>query len=363
MFSAAELVSPAPELTAEEMERYSRHLLLTEVGVLGQRRLKNAKVLVIGAGGLGSPVISYLAAAGVGRIAIVDDDAVDVSNLQRQVLHSTGSVGAPKVSSAAAAVAALNPLVDVEPLELRLDASNALELFGRFDLVLDGSDNFATRYLVSDACEILAKPLVWGSILRFDGQVSVFWAGNGPTYRDIFPEPPAAETVPACSEAGVFGMLCGVIGSVMAAEAVKLITGVGKPLLGRLQIHDALAGSWRTIAVAADPEREPVTGLIDYAEFCGVAAPAPVAVELASLPAGSFALIDVRSPSETVLGTVPGAILLPKAELDAGNFGALPAGTDLVLFCRTGLRSAAAALALRAAGFDRAFSVAGGLEP
>lgn len=363
MFSAADLVTPGPELTAEEMERYSRHLLLTEVGVLGQRRLKNASVLVIGAGGLGSPVISYLAAAGVGRMAIVDDDTVDVSNLQRQVLHRCESVGLSKVSSAAAAVAKLNPLVSVEELDTRLDASNALALFERFDLVLDGSDNFATRYLVSDVCEILAKPLVWGSILRFDGQVSVFWAGRGPTYRDIFPEPPAADSVPACSEAGVFGMLCGAIGSVMAAEAVKLITGIGKPLLGRLQIYDALEGSWQTIAVAPDPERDPVAELIDYAEFCGVTTPASVAVPLASLTVGSFALIDVRSPSETALGTVPGALLVPKTDLDAGDFSALPAGVDLLLFCRTGLRSAAAALALRAAGFERAFSVAGGLEP
>lgn len=363
MFSACDLVTPGPELTAEELERYSRHLLLPEVGVLGQRKLKNARVLVIGAGGLGSPVISYLAAAGVGRIAVIDDDTVDVSNLQRQVLHRTASVGSSKVASAAAAVAELNPLVAVEQVAARLDSTNALALFERFDLVLDGSDNFATRYLVSDACEILAKPLVWGSILRFDGQVSVFWAGHGPTYRDVFPEPPAADSVPACSEAGVFGMLCGVIGSVMAAEAIKLITGVGRPLLGRLQVHDALEGSWRTISVAPDPERAAVTELIDYEEFCGVSAPAKVAVPWRSLPAGSFVLVDVRSASETVLGTVPGAIRVPKANLDAGDFSALPDGVDLLLFCRTGLRSAAAALALRAAGFDRVFSVAGGLEP
>lgn len=366
MFSAFELVVPGPELSAEEIQRYSRHLLLPEVGVEGQRRLKNARVLVIGAGGLGSPVISYLAAAGVGRLGVIDDDVVDVSNLQRQVLHSTASVGSAKVTSAVAAVAALNPLVSVQPLEQRLTAANALEIFGQFDLIIDGSDNFATRYLVSDTCEMLRKPLVWGSILRFDGQVSVFWAGRGPTYRDIFPEPPPADAVPSCSEAGVFGMLCGVIGSMMAAEAIKLITGAGTPLIGRMQIFEALEGSWRTIRLAPDPERAAVTELIDYEEFCGVPIADAVAISADSLDSwqpGSFQLIDVRSPSETVLGTVPGALLVPKAELDDGDFSALPQDVDLVLFCRTGLRSAAAALALRSAGFSRVFSVAGGLQP
>lgn len=355
------LVAPGPELSAEELQRYSRHLLLPEVAVLGQRRLKNSRVLVIGAGGLGSPVISYLAAAGIGVIGVIDDDVVDVSNLQRQVLHGNSSVGQPKVNSAVAAVAELNPLVTVLPIQERLSSANALELFKDYDLVLDGSDNFATRYLVSDACEILAKPLVWGSILRFDGQVSVFWAGHGPSYRDVFPEPPPADAVPSCSEAGVFGLLCGVIGSVMAGEAVKLLTGIGAPLLGRLQVYDALDSSWRTVRVSADPERSPVTELIDYEEFCGVPLPETVAIPWAAVSAAQQ-LVDVRSPNETALGSVPGAILLPKSLLDAKDYSLLPRDVGLVLFCRTGLRSAAAALALRAAGFERVWSVAGGLD-
>lgn len=359
------LVQPDAELTDLEMHRYSRHLLLPEVGVLGQRKLKNAKVLLIGAGGLGSPAIAYLAAAGVGTIGIIDDDVVDVSNLQRQVLHSTSALGQAKVDSAAEQVAALNPLVSVQSYQSRLTAQNALQIFAEYDLVLDGSDNFATRYLVSDACEILAKPLVWGSILRFDGQVSVFWAGQGPTYRDIFPEPPAPDSVPSCSEAGVFGMLCGVIGSVMAGEAIKLITGAGTSLLGKLQIFDQLESSWRTITVRPDPQRAAVTELIDYDEFCGVSMPEPVAIRLADLAPNSYQMIDVRTPAETALAVLPGAILLPKTLLDSGDYSLLPErpdGVALVLFCRTGLRSAVAALALRQAGFHSVFSVAGGLE-
>ncbi|AJT41537.1 molybdopterin-synthase adenylyltransferase MoeB [Psychromicrobium lacuslunae] len=359
-FALSPLVAPGPELSAEELQRYSRHLLLPEVAVLGQRRLKNSRVLVIGAGGLGSPVISYLAAAGVGIIGVIDDDVVDVSNLQRQVLHKNSSVGQPKVSSAVAAVAELNPLVTVQAIQERLSSANALDLLGQYDLVLDGSDNFATRYLVSDACEILAKPLVWGSILRFDGQVSVFWSGQGPSYRDVFPEPPPADAVPSCSEAGVFGLLCGVIGSVMAGEAVKLLTGIGEPLLGRLQVYDALDSSWRTVRVSADPERSPVTELIDYQEFCGVQPAASVAIPWSAVTP-TQQLIDVRSANETALGSLPGAIVIPKAVLDAKDYSLLPEDTELVLFCRTGLRSAAAALALRAAGFERVWSVAGGL--
>lgn len=271
-------------------------------------------------------------------------------------------MGAAKVDSAAGAVRDLNPLVSFEAIEDRLTSSNALELFSRFDLVIDGSDNFATRYLVSDACEILRKPLVWGSILRFDGQVSLFWAGHGPSYRDVFPEPPPADAVPSCSEAGVFGMLCGVIGSAMAGEAIKLITGVGSLLLGRLQVYDALESSWRTVRVSPDPERQPVTSLIDYQEFCGIQPPASVAIDASSLAPG-FQWIDVRSPSETALGTMPRAILLPKAQIDAGEYSSLPRDVDLLLFCRTGMRSAAAVLALRAAGFERVWSVAGGVDP
>ena len=253
------LVEPAAELTADEVARYSRHLLLPELGREGQRRLKNAAVLVIGAGGLGSPALLYLAAAGVGTIGIVDDDVVAESNLQRQVIHGHSDLGRSKVDSAAEAIAELNPQVNVVRQPVRLDSSNALELLGGYDLVLDGTDNFATRYLVDDACALLGIPLVWGSILRFDGQVSVSWAAPRPdedgvapepvTYRDLHPSPPPAGTVPSCAEGGVLGVVCAAIGSVMATEAVKLICGIGDPLLGRLLIFDALAMTWRTIRV------------------------------------------------------------------------------------------------------------------
>ena len=248
------LVEPADGLSPAEVERYSRHLIIPEIGSLGQRRLKNAKVLVIGAGGLGSPALLYLAAAGVGTLGIVDDDDVDLSNLQRQVIHGVADVGRPKIESARDAIAALNPLVDVRLHNVRLDASNALDLFAGYDLILDGADNFATRYLVNDAAAILGKPYVWGSIFRFDGQVSVFWEQHGPTYRDLYPEAPPAGSVPSCGEGGVFGMLCAAVGSLMVTEAVKLITGVGRSLLGRVALFDALGGSWREIKVSRDPE-------------------------------------------------------------------------------------------------------------
>ena len=247
------LVEPADGLSTEEVERYSRHLIIPEIGAIGQRRLKNAKVLVIGAGGLGSPALLYLAAAGVGTLGIVDDDTVDLSNLQRQVIHGVADVGRPKIESARDAIAALNPLVDVRLHNVRLDASNALELFAGYDLILDGADNFATRYLVNDAAAILGKPYVWGSIFRFDGQVSVFWEQHGPTYRDLYPEAPPAGSVPSCGEGGVFGMLCAAVGSLMVTEAVKLITGVGRSLLGRVALFDALGGTWREIKVTRDP--------------------------------------------------------------------------------------------------------------
>ncbi len=267
------LVDPGPELTRTEIERYSRHLIIPEIGVEGQRRLKNARVLVIGAGGLGSPALLYLAAAGVGTIGIVDDDDVDLSNLQRQVIHSVPDVGRSKLESARDSIAALNPLVTVVLHPVRLDSTNALEIFADYDLILDGADNFATRYLVNDAAALQGKPYVWGSILRFDGQVSVFWEEFGPSYRDLYPEPPAAGTVPSCAEGGVFGMLCAAVGSMMVIEAVKLITGVGRTLLGRLLIFDALGSSWREIGISKDPEGSPVTQLLDYADFCGVQGP------------------------------------------------------------------------------------------
>src|SRR3954451_21529069 len=265
------LVEPAGSLTPEEVQRYSRHLIIPEVGMAGQLRLKNARVLVIGAGGLGSPALLYLAAAGVGTLGIVDDDVVEASNLQRQVIHGVSDVGRMKAESARSSIRELNPGVDVVLHQVRLDASNALEIFAGYDLILDGTDNFATRYLVNDAAALLGKPYVWGSILRFDGQVSVFWDAHGPNYRDLYPQAPPPGSVPSCAEGGVLGVLCAQIGSVMANEAVKLITGIGQTLLGRVLIFNALQMSWRELKVRKDPDAEPITRLVDYEAFCGVA--------------------------------------------------------------------------------------------
>ena len=298
------LVEPAPALSREEVARYARHLLIPEVGLLGQRRLKAARVLVVGAGGLGSPALLYLAAAGVGTIGVVDDDVVETSNLQRQVVHGVGDVGRAKTASAADTLAEVNPLVTVVRHDLRLDSGNALELIGGYDLVLDGTDNFATRYLVNDACVLLGKPHVWGSIYRFDGQVSVWWAEHGPCYRCVFPEPPPPGMVPSCAEGGVLGVLCAAIGSVQATETIKLLTGVGEPLVGRLMVHDALRQSWDTLTVRKDPDcavcgtSPTVTELVDYEVFCGVAegaaaVPTVTATELAAALAGDGG--DARS--------------------------------------------------------------------
>src|SRR4051794_12046309 len=274
--SLAPLVEPAADLTTEEVRRYARHLLVPDVRAVGQRRLKNARVLVVGAGGLGSPALLYLAAAGVGTIGIVDPDVVEESNLQRQVVHAARDVGRLKVESARERVAEVNPLVEVRTHAVRLDSANALEVLSGYDLVVDGSDNFPTRYLVNDACVLLGIPCVWGSVYRFDGQASVWFAGHGPCYRCIFPEPPPPGLVPSCAEGGVLGVLCAAIGSLQASEVVKLLTGAGTPLVGRLMVHDALRATWREIRVEADPRcavcgTEPtVTELIDYDGFCGI---------------------------------------------------------------------------------------------
>lgn len=376
------LVEPADALSVEEMQRYSRHLILPDVGVVGQRRLKNARVLVVGAGGLGSPALLYLAAAGVGTIGVVDADVVDASNLQRQVVHGEADVGRPKVDSAADRVAQVNPHVVVRRHPVHLTADNALEILRDYDLVLDGTDNFPTRYLVNDACTILGIPEVWGSIFRFDGQVAVFWAGRGPTYRDLFPEPPPPGAVPSCAEGGVLGVLCASIGSVMATEAVKLVCGIGDPLLGRLLVLDALAMTWRTVTVRPDPDRAPVTRLVDYDAFCGVApappGPDPVAAAtidvhalrdlLAARERGEtdFVLVDVREPYEREIVTIPGAVGVPKADvLDAAAAGRwtgpLAPGRRLVLHCKSGGRSAEALAALLAAGRGDAVHVGGGV--
>ncbi|KPN22084.1 molybdopterin-synthase adenylyltransferase MoeB [Arthrobacter sp. Edens01] len=367
------LTEPATELDREEKERYSRHLILPGFGAEAQLRLKNARVLVIGAGGLGSPALLYLAAAGVGTLGIVDDDTVDTSNLQRQVIHSMNDVGASKARSARDSVLALNPLVNVQLHEVRLDAGNALEIFSGYDLILDGTDNFATRYLVNDAAEILGKPYVWGSILRFDGQVSVFWGKHGPTYRDLYPEPPAPGSVPSCAEGGVLGVLCAQIGSVMVNEAIKLITGTGRPLLGRLLVFNAADMTWREVGLQRDPDRGAVSELTDYEAFCGLGAvpdtqqvPGISVTELAGLLAGraagelDFDLLDVREPGEYQIVNIDGARLVPRARILAGE--ELPeAGRTVYVYCKSGGRSAEVTSFLRAAGYGSAFNVEGGI--
>ena len=376
MTALAPLVEAGTELTTAELERYSRHVIIPEIGVIGQRRLKNARVLVVGAGGLGAPVLLYLAAAGVGTLGIIDDDIVDLSNLQRQIIHGVADVGFSKLESAGAAVAELNPLVSVRLHPVRLDSTNALAIFADYDLIVDGSDNFATRYLVSDAAALLAKPCVWGSIYRFDGQVSVFWAKHGPTYRDLYPEAPPAGSVPTCGEGGVFGMLCGVIGSMMVAESVKLITGVGRTLLGRLALFTALEGSWREIAVTPDDAAAPITELIDYELFCGTsatpdgeAAADRISVrELSSMlqererGERDFDLIDVREPGEYDIVRIPGARLVPQGSILSGE--ALPTlaqDRDIVLHCKSGPRSADMLTELRRLGYSRVKRVEGGI--
>jgi molybdopterin/thiamine biosynthesis adenylyltransferase/rhodanese-related sulfurtransferase len=372
------LVEPGPPLVRAEVERYARHLILPDIGPLGQRRLAAAKVLVVGAGGLGSPALLYLAAAGVGTIGVVDADVVDVTNLQRQVVHTDADVGRLKVDSAREAILAANPNVQVRQHPVRLTADNALEIVGDYDLVLDGADNFPTRYLVDDACALLGTPDVWGSILAFDGQVGVFWAPHGPTYRELFPAPPAPGTVADCASGGVLGALCATVGSVMATEAVKLICGIGEPLVGRLLVVDALGAAWRTIAVRPPAERAPVTGLIDYEAFCGIepgsAGDADGEIDvhaLADLLAArergeaDFVLVDVREPYERDLVGVPGAVGVPLRRIEAEPDAALSEqgadGRRVVLLCKTGARSARALAAVRAAGRSDAVHVAGGV--
>lgn len=371
------LVEPAAELTREEVARYSRHLIIPEIGVNGQKRLKNAAVLVIGAGGLGAPALLYLAAAGVGTIGIIDFDMVDESNLQRQVIHGVSDVGRPKTQSARDSIAQINPLVSVRLHELRLTPDNAVDLFSQYDLILDGTDNFATRYLVNDAAVLAHKPYVWGSIYRFEGQASVFWedapGGFGLNYRDLYPEPPPPGMVPSCAEGGVLGILCASLGSVMGTEAVKLITGIGEPLLGRLLVYDALEMSYRTIGIRKDPSTPKITELIDYEAFCGV-----VSEEATDAVAGStitprelgelldsgqkLALIDVREPVEWDINHIDGAELIPQSSINSGEgLSRLPQDRMSVLYCKTGVRSAEALAALKKAGFANAVHLQGGI--
>jgi adenylyltransferase/sulfurtransferase len=367
------LVEPAESLTRDEVMRYSRHLIVPDVASVGQRRLKNAKVLCVGAGGLGSPVLMYLAAAGVGTLGIVEFDVVDESNLQRQIIHGQSDVGRSKAESARDSVLEINPYVTVNLHTDRLDSSNVLDLFRQYDLVVDGTDNFATRYLVNDACVILGMPYVWGSIYRFEGQASVFWDSHGPQYRDLYPEPPPPGMVPSCAEGGVLGVLCASIGSVMATEAVKLVTGIGETLLGRLMVYDALDMTYRTIKIRKDPATQPVTELIDYEAFCGALSDEAIAAatdstitanELKKLldDDADIDLIDVREPAEWEIVSIPGARLVPKGEWVSGEaLATLKPGKRPVFYCKTGVRSAEVLAIAKQAGFTDAVHEQGGV--
>jgi molybdopterin/thiamine biosynthesis adenylyltransferase/rhodanese-related sulfurtransferase len=369
----------APPLTSEEQERYHRHLILPELGDIGQRRLKSARVLLIGAGGLGAPVALYLAAAGVGHLGIVDADAVELSNLQRQVIHDTHEVARAKVASAEKRIHALNPHVDVATYETRLTSSNAMELLAGYDVIVDGSDNFATRYLVNDACVLLRKPNVYGSVLRFEGQASVFSYGEGPCYRCLFREPPPPELVQNCAESGVLGVVPGLIGVVQAAETIKVITGIGETLAGRLLLLDALRMRFHTIDLERDPDcvacgRGEITSLIDYEAFCGVTrngsddgphaagediTPAELAARLARGDAP--VLLDVREPHEWAIARLPDARLGPLHHLP-GVLDTLDRAEELIVYCHHGVRSAAAADWLREQGFERVRNHVGGID-
>ncbi|MFC8380604.1 adenylyltransferase/sulfurtransferase MoeZ [Nocardia sp. NPDC056952] len=370
------LVEPAAELTKDEIARYSRHLIIPDLGVDGQKRLKNAKVLVIGAGGLGSPALLYLAAAGVGTLGIVEFDEVDASNLQRQIIHGESDIGRPKADSARDSILEINSGIDVRLHKIRLEPENAVELFAEYDLIVDGTDNFATRYLVNDAAVLAGKPYVWGSIYRFEGQVSVFWEdapdGRGINYRDLYPEAPPPGMVPSCAEGGVLGVLCASIGSVMVTEAIKLITGIGETLLGRLMVYDALDMNYRTIKLRRDPQREPITELIDYDAFCGVVSEEGTAAAAGStitaaelkdlLDADKVELIDVREPVEWDIVHIAGATLIPKDRILSGEaLSELPQNKPIVLHCKTGIRSAEALAALKRAGFADATHLQGGV--
>ncbi len=373
------LVEPAADLSVDEVKRYSRHLIIPDVGMAGQKRLKNAKVLVVGAGGLGSPALLYLAAAGVGTLGIVDFDTVDESNLQRQIIHGVSDVGKSKAESARESIAEVNPYVNVILHKVRLESDNVMEIFEPYDLIIDGTDNFATRYLVNDACVLLHKPYVWGSIYRFDGQASVFWADYGPCYRCLYPEPPPPGMVPSCAEGGVLGVLCASIGSIQVNEAIKLITGIGEPLSGRLMIYDALEMSYKTVKINKDPEcavcgKNPtVTELIDYEAFCGaVSEEAEAAVVGSTISAKDLKgmldrgedvfVVDVREPNEFEIVSIPGATLIPKGEfLNGSALERMPQDKQIVLHCKSGARSAEVLAVLKAAGFSDAVHVGGGV--
>jgi molybdopterin/thiamine biosynthesis adenylyltransferase/rhodanese-related sulfurtransferase len=366
-----------PELGSSEILRYSRHLILPQVGMEGQRKLKAARVLLVGTGGLGSPLALYLAAAGVGTLGVVDFDVVDETNLQRQVIHGTRDVGRPKIDSAADRIADLNPHVRVIRHDTRLTSRNALEIMAGYDVVVDGTDNFPTRYLVNDACVLLGKPNVYGSIFRFEGQLSVFWAKEGPCYRCLFREPPPPGLVPSCAEGGVLGVLPGIIGTLQALETVKLILGVGDGMIGRFLLFDALGLKWRELKLKKDPacpvcgENPTVTELIDYEHFCGVEpAPDPAAIPSITpadlhrrlVAGGAPVIVDVREPNEWDIVNLEehGARLIPLAQV-AARAGELDAGAEIVVHCKSGGRGARAVQQLRELGFRDVWNLAGGI--
>jgi molybdopterin/thiamine biosynthesis adenylyltransferase/rhodanese-related sulfurtransferase len=374
------LVAPGRPLTVDEVRRYSRHLIIPDVAMAGQQRLMNAKVLCVGAGGLGSPALMYLAAAGVGTLGIVEFDTVDESNLQRQIIHGQSDIGKSKAQSAKEKVSEINPYVNVILHETRLDVSNVMEIFSQYDLIVDGTDNFATRYLVNDACVLLKKPYVWGSIYRFDGQASVFWAEYGPCYRCLYPEPPPPGMVPSCAEGGVLGVLCASIGSIQVTEAIKLLTGIGEPLVGSLMVYDALEMSYRKVKIRKDPNcpicsKTPTqTELLpDYEAFCGVLSDAATdAVAGSTITVQelknkmdhheNFYLIDVREPSEFEIVRIPGSHLIPKQGfLDGSALANLPQDKPIILHCKSGVRSAECLAVLKGAGFADAAHVFGGV--
>ncbi|HET6166621.1 MAG TPA: adenylyltransferase/sulfurtransferase MoeZ [Marmoricola sp.] len=381
------LVEPAAELTVDEVRRYSRHLIIPDVGMSGQKRLKNSKVLVIGAGGLGSPALLYLAAAGVGTLGIAEFDTVDESNLQRQVIHGVSDIDKSKALSAKESIAEINPYVEVVLHEDRLDNDNVMDVFRGYDLIVDGTDNFATRYMVNDAAYFLGIPYVWGSIYRFDGQASVFaptLVDDAPCYRCLYPEPPPPGMVPSCAEGGVLGVLCASIGSIQVNEAIKLLTGIGDPLVGKLMIYDALEMEYRKLKVRKDPncalcgDHPTVTELIDYETFCGAVseeaadAAADATISVVQLEhmlkereegARDFVLLDVREPNEYEINKIPGSVLVPKDDfLNGTALERLPSDKPVVLYCKTGVRSAECLAIVKGAGYSDAVHVGGGVS-
>jgi adenylyltransferase/sulfurtransferase len=376
----------APEdvkLSHDEVRRYSRHLIMPEVGIQGQRKLKAASVLLIGTGGLGSPLALYLAAAGIGRIGLVDYDVVDETNLQRQVLHFTSDVGKPKLDSAEAKLSDVNPFVVIEKHNTPLTSANALEILANYDIIIDGTDNFPTRYLVNDACVLLGKPNVYGSIFRFEGQLTVFYAKEGPCYRCLFPEPPPPGLVPSCAEGGVLGILPGTIGTLQATEAIKLILGVGKPMIGRMMLYDALEMSFDTIKLRKNPncpvcgEHPTVTQLIDYEQFCGVPAhdrsvfkEKNVQFQVKSITVGELkarrdagddlVLLDVRDPHEWEISSISEELRIPKSQVVARSTE-IPRDHEVVVYCRTGVRSRDSIVMLQNQGFTNLVNLKGGI--